>query len=82
MSLVGPRPELPQLVQYYLPRELEKFAVRPGVTGIHQVSGRAGVTYGQQLGMDLDYLERRSFLFDLLVLLKTVRVVVLRAGAF
>jgi lipopolysaccharide/colanic/teichoic acid biosynthesis glycosyltransferase len=81
MSLVGPRPELPQMVGYYTEEELSKFSVRPGVTGLWQVSGRAQLRNGQQLSNDVRYVRQRSFRFDLLILLKTVRVVLLRVGA-
>jgi lipopolysaccharide/colanic/teichoic acid biosynthesis glycosyltransferase len=82
MSLVGPRPELPEMVGYYTQEELAKFSVRPGVTGLWQVSGRALLRNGQQLAADVDYIRRRSMSFDLLILVKTVRSVVLRIGAF
>jgi lipopolysaccharide/colanic/teichoic acid biosynthesis glycosyltransferase len=81
MSLVGPRPELPQMVGYYTEEELAKFSVRPGVTGLWQVSGRAQLRNGQQLSNDVRYIRRRSFWFDLLILAKTIRVVLLRVGA-
>ncbi len=81
MSLVGPRPELPQMVGYYTAEELAKFSVRPGVTGLWQVSGRAHLRNGQQLANDVRYVRQRSFRFDLLILAKTIRVVLLRVGA-
>lgn len=82
MSLVGPRPELPQLLRYYRPQELAKFSVRPGVTGLWQVSGRAILRNYQQLEADVEYVSRRSFWFDLSILVRTARVVALRIGAF
>jgi lipopolysaccharide/colanic/teichoic acid biosynthesis glycosyltransferase len=82
MSLVGPRPELPEMVGYYTDEELAKFFVRPGVTGLWQVSGRAILRNGQQLAADVEYVRHRSFGFDLMILVKTVRAVVLRIGAF
>ena len=81
MSLVGPRPELPPMVRYYTDEELAKFSVRPGVTGLWQVSGRAQLRNGEQLANDVRYVRQRSFWFDLAILAKTVRVVVLRVGA-
>ena len=82
MSLVGPRPELPEMVPYYSEDELSKFAVRPGVTGLWQVSGRAILRNGQQLEADVRYVKSRSLGFDLGILARTAKVVVLRIGAF
>ena len=82
MSLVGPRPELPEMLAYYTDEELSKFSVRPGVTGLWQVSGRSSLRKGQQLAVDLEYVKKRSFQFDLLILAKTVKVVLFRIGAF
>jgi lipopolysaccharide/colanic/teichoic acid biosynthesis glycosyltransferase len=82
MSLVGPRPDLPEMVGYYTAAELAKFSVRPGVTGLWQVSGRAILRNGQQLAADVEYVRRRSFGFDLHILAKTFRAVLLRIGAF
>jgi lipopolysaccharide/colanic/teichoic acid biosynthesis glycosyltransferase len=82
MSLVGPRPELPEMVCQYLPRELAKFSVKPGVTGIWQVSGRGLLPNVLQLIADVEYVRRRSFWFDTWILLRTVAVVIRRVGAF
>jgi len=82
MSLVGPRPELPEMVRYYTDEELSKFSVRPGVTGLWQVSGRAMLRNGQQLEADVEYVRRRALWFDLVILMRTIRAVVLRIGAF
>lgn len=81
MSLVGPRPELPEMVRYYTHEELMKFSVRPGVTGLWQVSGRANLRNGVQLAADVEYVRRRGLRFDLVILLRTIKVVVLRVGA-
>jgi len=82
MSLVGPRPELPEMLAYYSDEELTKFSVLPGVTGLWQVSGRSSLTKAQQLAIDIDYIKQRSLLFDLGILMRTARVVCLRIGAF
>ena len=82
MSLVGPRPELPEMVRYYTDEELSKFSVRPGVTGLWQVSGRATLRNGKQLEADVEYVRKRSLAFDIGILVRTFRAVVLRIGAF
>lgn len=82
MSLVGPRPELPEYVRYYTPEQMAKFSVRSGVTGLAQTSGRGMLPVQEQIGADLEYVRRRSFWFDLLLLQRTAKMVVLRVGAF
>ena len=69
------------MVSYYKPEELAKFSVRPGVTGLWQVSGRANLRNGLQLRNDVEYVRRRSLRLDLAILVKTIKVVVLRVGA-
>ena len=82
MSLVGPRPELPEHLRYYGERELVKFSVKPGVTGLWQIRGRARLRYNEQLESEIEYVERRSFLLDLQILARTPRAVVTGDGAF
>lgn len=81
MSLVGPRP--------YLPREIEDMgkaypyitAVKPGVTGLWQVSGRNDVTFKDRLDLDMEYFEKKSLLFEIKILFWTVSSVVCKKGA-
>ncbi len=82
MSLVGPRPELPEYVMYYSPEQLLKFSVKSGVTGLAQVSGRGTLPVQDQIDADMEYVSKRSFWFDMSILLRTVRMVLLRHGAF
>lgn len=82
MSLVGPRPEIPEMLRYYTEPQLVKFSVKPGVTGLAQVSGRGILTFQETIAADLEQCYRRSFLFDLVVLARTVKCVILRVGAF
>ena len=81
MSLVGPRPiTLAELTRYGRVR-WHYLSVRPGITGLWQVSGRNNTTYEERVALDRRYVEQRSVWLDLSILLKTVRVVVLREGA-
>ena len=80
MSLVGPRPVLPWEVKHYKPRHHARFLVKPGLTGLWQVSGRNSLTMDQALDLDVEYVRRRSLRLDLLILLKTVPVVLLARG--
>lgn len=82
MSLVGPRPPLPEEVERYAPRVLRKFNVRPGITGLWQVSGRSDLSWTESVRLDLYYVENRSLLIDTKILLKTVWVVVSQKGAY
>jgi lipopolysaccharide/colanic/teichoic acid biosynthesis glycosyltransferase len=80
MSLVGPRPALPWEVELFDPRYRARFDVRPGITGLWQVSGRNTLTMPEALELDLDYVRRRSVGLDTLILLRTIPAVVLARG--
>jgi lipopolysaccharide/colanic/teichoic acid biosynthesis glycosyltransferase len=82
MSLVGPRPEIPEMLVYYDARGLKKFSVRPGVTGLAQVSGRGNLSFHETVHCDVDYVERRSLWLDLRILIATLLRTVQREGAF
>jgi lipopolysaccharide/colanic/teichoic acid biosynthesis glycosyltransferase len=82
MSLVGPRPELPEYVRYYSAEQMQKFLVPSGVTGLAQVSGRGWLPVQEQIAADVEYVRRRSPLCDLRILLRTIKMVILRVGAF
>jgi lipopolysaccharide/colanic/teichoic acid biosynthesis glycosyltransferase len=80
MSLVGPRPVVPYELQHYSPRSFKRFAVKPGLTGLWQVSGRNEKSYEEMIELDIEYVETRSLRLDLLILLKTIPVVAGRRG--
>ena len=82
MALVGPRPEIPEMLQYYRGEMLLKFSVRPGITGLAQTRGRGRLKFYDTVQYDLECVRRRSFLFDLKILLRTIKMVVFRDGAF
>lgn len=82
MSLVGPRPVLPWEAQIWpltYPAYSRRFEVKPGMTGLWQVSGRGRVGVGESIELDAEYVRRRSFGFDLLILARTVPAL-LRGG--
>lgn len=81
MSIVGPRPEVPELVAQYPPDYQRRHVVRPGITGLAQVNGRGRLTYHEAMVYDLDYVDRPSFLRDMAILLRTVPTVLSRKGA-
>lgn len=76
MSLVGPRPPLPREVKEYTPYDMQRLLVVPGCTGLWQVSGRNHVGFQEMVELDLQYIRERSFIKDLKILLKTVKVLV------
>ncbi len=82
MSFVGPRPELPEIVSKYEEWQHERHLVTPGLTGWWQVEGRGKQPMHQFTHLDIYYVENQSFSLDMHILLRTVRVVLARTGAF
>jgi lipopolysaccharide/colanic/teichoic acid biosynthesis glycosyltransferase len=81
MSLVGPRPPIQYEVDNYPARAFRRFAVRPGITGLWQVRGRSLTTFAEMIELDIEYVERRSFLLNLEILVLTVPTVIHGKGA-
>ncbi|MDN5821927.1 MAG: sugar transferase [Brachybacterium sp.] len=82
MSLVGPRPALPQEVSGYDGDAHRRLAVRPGITGLWQVSGRSDLSWDDTVRLDLFYVDNWSFMQDLLILVRTARAVLASRGAY
>ena len=82
MALVGPRPEIPEMLPYYAGEMLMKFSVRPGITGLAQVSGRGRLSFQRTVDYDLEYVRNQSFLFDLKIIWMTLVKMAARDGAF
>ena len=80
MSIVGPRPLLVSYLARYTTHQARRHEVRPGVTGLAQVSGRNAISWDQKLTLDVDYVERRSFVLDLKILGRTLQTVAKREG--
>lgn len=80
MSLVGPRPLLPQYLSLYSTRHRKRHAVKPGITGWAQVNGRNAISWGQKFEYDVWYVEHQSFWLDLKILWKTVLKVINSEG--
>ncbi len=81
MNFVGPRPVTLDEVQRYGARKRHYLSVKPGLTGLWQVSGRNNTTYAQRVQFDTDYVEKRNPLMDLWIVSRTVKVLVTRDGA-
>ncbi|HEU4425694.1 MAG TPA: sugar transferase, partial [Pilimelia sp.] len=72
MAIVGPRPALDWEVELYQPHHHERFEVKPGITGLWQVSGRSRLTMTQALELDVEYARRRNLTLDLSIIVRTI----------
>ncbi len=81
MSLVGPRPPIPYEVEHYPPHWFARFAVKPGLTGLWQVSGRSDLALEEMVALDIEYSQRRSLWFNIWILMRTVPTVLSGKGA-
>jgi len=82
MSLVGPRPPLPAEVNKYAIDVHRRLLVRPGLTGLWQVSGRSGLSWDESVRLDLYYVDNWSMMTDLVIVAKTVKAVLGKSGAY
>jgi exopolysaccharide biosynthesis polyprenyl glycosylphosphotransferase len=82
MSLVGPRPPLPREVAEYTAYDKQRLLVTPGCTGLWQVSGRNSLGFNEMVELDLQYIQERTFLFDIKIIFKTVLVLFGSKDAF
>lgn len=80
MSIVGPRPLLVEYLDRYTPEQARRHEVRPGITGLAQVTGRNAVTWEQRFAQDVRYVDRRSVGLDLRIVIATIGAVVAREG--
>jgi lipopolysaccharide/colanic/teichoic acid biosynthesis glycosyltransferase len=76
MALVGPRPAIEYELDHYEPAHFARFEVRPGITGLWQVSGRSRVGFKEMLDLDVEYAETESFVSDLKILARTPRAAI------
>lgn len=82
MSLVGPRPEIPDVVKYYPEEYYQRLLVLPVITGLAQINGRGEIELGKTIHFDLTYIENFSILYDIKILFSTALKVFKREGAF
>jgi lipopolysaccharide/colanic/teichoic acid biosynthesis glycosyltransferase len=81
MSLVGPRPPIPYEVEHYPAHWFERFAVKPGITGLWQISGRSELALEEMIKLDVAYVERRSLWLNVKILARTIPAVLNARGA-
>ena len=74
MSLVGPRPALPREVKHYNHYQMRRLLVKPGLTCIWQISGRNSIGFNEWVDLDVNYIENRSLLLDMKIIIKTIPV--------
>lgn len=82
MSVVGPRPAQEYEYEYYGPEQRRRFAVLPGITGLHQVAGRSRVAFDEMVRLDLTYVDNRSLGGDLVIIARTAWVMLRGRGAY
>ena len=80
MSVVGPRPQLPEFVEHYTPHQMRRHEVKPGMTGLAQVSGRNNLSWEEKFDLDVEYVEKQSTVFDFKIMFKTVEVMLKKEG--
>ncbi|WP_093410111.1 sugar transferase [Salegentibacter flavus] len=80
MSIIGPRPLLPEYLSLYTERQQRRHEVKPGITGWAQVNGRNAISWTRKFEYDVWYVENQSFLLDLKILFKTIKKVVISEG--
>ena len=82
MSLVGPRPPIPEEVEKYEPWQRRRLDVKPGITCLWQISGRSKLGFNEWMRLDLEYIKHRSFRLDIKILLRTIPAVLSQEGAY
>lgn len=82
MSLIGPRPEIPDIANYYTEHEKIRLMVKPGVSGLAQVNGRGDLSLGETIEYDIKYIKNFSIALDLKIFFETIKVVFKREGAY
>jgi lipopolysaccharide/colanic/teichoic acid biosynthesis glycosyltransferase len=80
MSIVGPRPLLPEYLPLYSKEQLQRHKVRPGITGWAQVNGRNALSWEDKFKLDVWYVQNQSFWLDLKIIFKTIKKVIVSEG--
>ena len=80
MSIVGPRPEIPEIVETYSKKQNEVLTVKPGITGLSQINGRDDLPFDKKLNFELEYVRKNTFFFDLTIIIKTSPVLLSGKG--
>ena len=82
MSLVGPRPEIPEITDLYNHKQAHRLLVKPGITGYAQINGRSEINHGEKIEYDLYYVKNQSLGLDLIIIVLTIVAVIKAKGAY
>ena len=82
MSIVGPRPEIPEITKHYNTYQAQRLKVKPGITGYAQINGRSEINHGKKIEFDHHYIEHCSLYFDIKVIAKTIGLVIRGKGSY
>ncbi|MGT2571344.1 sugar transferase [Acinetobacter ursingii] len=80
MSIVGPRPQLAEFLEHYTLEQMRRHEVKPGMTGLAQVSGRNNLDWEDKFKLDIEYVEKHNILLDFKIMFKTVNVMLTKEG--
>jgi lipopolysaccharide/colanic/teichoic acid biosynthesis glycosyltransferase len=80
MSIVGPRPQMKEFLGHYTPHQMRRHEVKPGMTGLAQVSGRNHLSWEEKFDLDVQYVDTQSILLDFKIMIKTVKVMQSKEG--
>lgn len=80
MSIVGPRPQMKDFLQHYTQHQMRRHEVKPGMTGLAQVSGRNNLSWEDKFDLDVQYVDTQSILLDFKIMIKTVKVMQTKEG--
>ncbi len=80
MSIVGPRPQMKEFLDHYTPEQMRRHDVKPGMTGLAQVSGRNNLSWEEKFELDVQYVETQSIWLDFKIMFKTVKVMITKEG--
>lgn len=80
MSIVGPRPQMKEFLEHYTAHQMRRHEVKPGMTGLAQVSGRNSLSWEEKFDLDVEYVEKQSTLLDFKIMFKTVEVMFKKEG--
>ena len=80
MSIVGPRPQMKDFLEHYTPHQMRRHEVKPGMTGLAQVSGRNNLSWEEKFDLDVEYVEKQTILLDFRIMFRTVKVMVTKEG--
>lgn len=80
MSIVGPRPQLAEFLEHYTPEQMRRHEVKPGMTGLAQVSGRNNLDWEDKFKLDIEYVEKHNIVLDFKIMFKTFKVMLTKEG--